>query len=246
LTAQEYQIKYLDFSGPANLLLELVRKRKVDIYQIKLSVIISDFVNYIKSKRDELLNTLSGFLYTACILLEIKSSSIIPSQSRIVEDETDVIDKSILLEREKQYKIYKKISNYFEKLVDTEKLYYVRESPVEKDFIDLLPDFLDKLNVGHINYLASMLLKKTDLVIDLYNIYLNNSTTTIADEINRVRQILADESEITFKKLSEKYELLIDKIICFLSILELYKREEIDIVQFENFGNIIIKRIAKK
>ncbi|MBM3707731.1 MAG: hypothetical protein FJW69_05235 [Actinobacteria bacterium] len=246
MTAQQYQIKYSDFNGPANLLLDLVKKRKVDIYQIKLSIIIADFVNHIKSNKDELIDTLSSFLYTACILLEIKSSTIIPSQSRAVEDEIEIIDKSILLEREKQYKIYQKISNYFGKLIEVEKLYFIRESPVEMEFIDLLPDFLDKLNVEHINYLASMLLKKNDIDIDFYNFYIDNSTTTIMDEINRIRQLILDKSEITFRQLSESYELLIDKIICFLSILELYKSEEIDIIQFENFGNIMIKRMIKK
>lgn len=245
MATQEYQIKYSDFSGPVNLLLELVRKRKIDIYQIKLSVIISDFINYIRKKRDELLDTLSGFLYTACILLEIKSSLIIPSKSKEIEDEIDIIDKSILLEREKQYKIYRKISNYFEELIEIEKMYYIRESPVENEFIDLLPDFLDNLSVVNINNIASKLLKKSEPDFSFYNIYIDNSTTTIADEINRVRRLLIEKNEITFKQLSESYELLIDRIICFLSILEMYKSEEIDIIQFENFGNILIRRIIR-
>jgi segregation and condensation protein A len=245
LRAQEYQIKYSDFNGPANLLLDLVRKRRIDIYQIKLSAVISDFINHIKANIGTLLDTLSSFLYIACILLEIKSSSIIPSQSKVVENEIEIIDRSMLLEREKEYRVYQKISNYLEKLIEVEKLYYIRESPIEKEFIDLLPDFLDNLNVEHLNYLASFLLKKSDFIIDIYNIYIDNSTTTISDEINRVKKLLFDKSEITFRELSEKYELLIDKIICFLSILELYKSEEIDIVQFENFGSIIIKKVIK-
>ena len=82
-----YQVEFEDFKGPAHVLLELVRKRKIDIYQVRLSDIISDFLEYISIQKEVLLDTLSSFLYIASILLEIKSNSIIPSQNRDKDDE---------------------------------------------------------------------------------------------------------------------------------------------------------------
>jgi segregation and condensation protein A len=67
LEEQNYLITYEDFNGPASLLLELVRKRKIDIYEIKLNSIILDFLNYIKDYKNVLLETLSSFLYIASI-----------------------------------------------------------------------------------------------------------------------------------------------------------------------------------
>ena len=239
---QNYLITYEDFNGPASLLLELVRKRKIDIYEIKLNSIILDFLNYIKDYKDVLLDTLSSFLYIASILLEIKSSSIIPSKNK-PPDEAEVISIDILKSREIEYKIFKKISNYIEKLEEIENLYFLREAPVEKEFMDIIPDFLDKLTVEEINNLASKLLKSTETRIDLTYIYMNDASITIIEEMERVKKILIHKKEITFKELSKPYKEIIDKIICFLSILELYKNEIVDILQFESFGNIIIKRI---
>lgn len=239
---QSYLIKYEDFSGPANLLLDLVRKRKVDIYQIRLNSIILDFLDFIKTNKNILLDTLSSFLYITAILLEIKSSSIIPSQSK-KEEEIEIGDDSLLKVREQEYRIYQKTANYVEKLIDEEKFYFVREAPLEKEFLNVLPDFLDKLNMELINYIASTLLKKNDFIIDLSTVYLDNASISIIDEMDRIKKELLSKKEVSFMQLSESYCELIDKIICFLSILELYKNELIDIIQFENFGNIIIKNI---
>jgi len=239
---QSYLIKYEDFSGPANLLLDLVRKRKVDIYQIRLNSIILDFLDFIKTNKNILLDTLSSFLYITAILLEIKSSSIIPSQSK-KEEEIEIGDDSLIKVREQEYRIYQKTANYVEKLIDEEKFYFMREAPLEKEFLNVLPDFLDKLNMDLINYIASTLLKKNDFIIDLSTVYLDNASISIIDEMDRIKKELLSKKEVSFIQLSESYSELIDKIICFLSILELYKNELIDIIQFENFGNIIIKNI---
>jgi segregation and condensation protein A len=239
---QSYLIKYEDFSGPANLLLDLVRKRKVDIYQIRLNSIILDFLDFIKTNKNILLDTLSSFLYITAILLEIKSSSIIPSQSK-KEEEIEIGDDSLLKVREKEYRIYQKTANYVEKLIDEEKFYFVREAPLEREFLNVLPDFLDKLNIELINFIASTLLKRNDFIIDLSTVYLDNASITIIDEMDRIKKELLSKKEVSFMQLTESYGELIDKIICFLSILELYKNELIDIIQFENFGNIIIKNI---
>ncbi|OQA22610.1 MAG: segregation and condensation protein A [Actinobacteria bacterium ADurb.Bin346] len=127
--------------------------------------------------------------------------------------------------------------------METESFYFVRESPVEGQFISVLPDFLKNLNLESINEMASALLMKKDFQIDFSEIYLEESTTTIIDEMKRIQTLITEKKEITFAEITQRYELLIDKIICFLSILELYKNEYINIIQFENFGNIIIKRI---
>ncbi|MBU4292559.1 MAG: segregation/condensation protein A [Actinobacteria bacterium] len=239
---QSYLIKYEDFSGPANLLLDLVRKRKVDIYQIRLNSIILDFLDFIKANKNILLDTLSSFLYITAILLEIKSSSIIPSQSK-KEEEIEIGDDSLLKVREQEYRIYQKTANYVQKLIDEEKFYFMREAPLEKEFLNVLPDFLDKLNIELINYIASTLLKRNYFIIDLSTISLDNASITVIDEMDRIKKELLSKKEVSFIQLTESYIKLIDKIICFLSILELYKNELIDIIQFENFGNIIIKNI---
>ena len=60
--------------------------------------------------------------------------------------------------------------------------------------------------------------------------------------MERIKDILSKQQDISFRELTSRYDKVIDKIVSFLSILELYKNEMIEIVQFDNFGKIIIKR----
>ena len=242
METSSYLIEHEVFKGPVNLLLDFVRKRKVDVFEIKIIDIIKDFLNYLSINREACLEERSSFLYIVSILLEIKSSSVIPSQSRPKpDDEIPEISRELLLERERNYRIFAKVSNYFERLKETESLYYLREAQIERQFLEVFPDFLKDLNADNINKIASRLLKKVDDIGSMQIFYIDDATITVPETMELIKKIINFRNEITFKEIADKYTLIVDKIICFLSILELYKNEEIDIVQFENFGNIIIK-----
>ncbi len=245
MEANNYLIEYEDFRGPADLLLEVVRKRKIDIYKIELNVIIAEFQEFIQKAKNILLDTISGFTYIASILLEIKSRALIPSQDSGQQDEEqDFEERKLLFLRERQLKIFHKVSSYIEHLKDVEELYFVREDPIEDQFIDIFPDIFKDLSVENLNSIASGLLKKNEFDMDLTKIYTDESTITIFAEMKRIRQIISDKGEISFREISSVHIRLIDKIVCFLSILELYKNEQIDIIQFENFGDILIKKLT--
>lgn len=236
-----YNIKHNDiFDGPIDLLLELVQKKKVDIYDISISYIIKGFSDFIKEKKDVLLDTISGFIYFSSVLLEIKSRSLLPSR-KIIDEVPDELDINILKRREEEYRIYKKVSNYISSKMVEESLYFIREAPMEKDLLDTLPDFMKKLDLTELWLMASKLFTQMKLEIDLVEVYTNHSTVNIFEEMERIKDILSSREDITFKEISSAYDRILDKIISFLSILELYKSEEIEIIQFENFGNIIIK-----
>jgi len=172
LKQDNYLIKYNDFKGPAILLLDLVKKKKIDIYQIELSTIIIEFQQFINKAKKIELDTVSGFIYIVSILLEIKSRSIIPSQDKNEHDEdVNINDRKILLLREKQFNTFQKISNYLKHLKEIEELYYIKETPLEAQFIEVFPDIFENLNLDDLNKIASRLLKKEELDIDLSKIY---------------------------------------------------------------------------
>ncbi len=241
LKETSYSIEYGKFKGSVNLLLELIQKKKVNIYEIQLSTIIKDFLNHIKNNGNILLDTLSGFLYIAAILLEIKSKSILPSEDKQENKDDETVDVNILRMREEEYKVYKNISIYFSELCEKEKLYFVREAPVEKFFLSLFPDFLKNINAEDLSILASKLLKNNVEEASYLNYLYNNTGRTIFEEMARIKNVLAVEKSITFKDLAKDLEKIVEKVVCFLSVLELYKNEVVDVIQFESFGSIIIK-----
>jgi segregation and condensation protein A len=240
---KEYLIEYNKFKGPVYLLLELVQKKKEDIYEISLSTIIRDFINYIRNNRNVLIDTVSGFTYVLSILLEIKSRSLLPSRRERTTEEENEPDNDILKRRENEYKIFKKVSNYLAELYDEDSLYYIREAPLEKEFLDLLPDFTADLNLEKLADTASRLLRNREEKLNLEKIYNNRASINIFDEMERIKKVVKEKGSVTFREITSDYREVIDKIISFLSILELYKKGIIDIIQFEYFGSITIKKL---
>lgn len=241
--SKEYLIEYNKFKGPIYLLLELVQKKKENIYEISLSTIVRDFINYTRENHDILMDTLSGFIYVASILLEIKSRSLIPSKRKKSNDEEEEPDSDIFKRREEEYRVFKKVSNYFRDIYEKESLYYIREAPLEKEFLKILPDFTGDISLEELAYTASKLLRFREEKLNLEKIYDRKININIFDEMERIRTMLGERENVTFKEITSGYKRIIDKIISFLSILELYKKGIIDIIQFEYFGSIVIKRI---
>jgi len=243
-SSEQYIIQYQDQSGPIKLLLELVQTKKADIYQVSMNEIIGGFVDFINRHQGVAIDILSGFIYTASVLLEIKSRSLLPSKNTENQKQQE-ISEEILKLREREYRIFKKLSAYLEKSLETEELFFVREAPVEKEFLDIMPNFLEGINKNDLATIARNLFRGDPVQLGLDIAYNHRNIRSIYDEMERINTRLEEKEEITFKQLTMEFDQVLDIIICFLSILELYKNEQVEIIQFENFGNIIIKKINK-
>jgi segregation and condensation protein A len=238
-----FNVEINDFIGPINILVDLIQKKKISIYEISLNSIIKDFLKYLKKNKNVLLEELSGFLYVAALLLEIKAKSLIPSKNIEENNTNDDTNLEELKIREQEYKIFKEISDYFSELIENESVYFVREAPLEEYFLDFLPELFKNIKLIDLYNLASELLISREEKISIADFYKEKITKTIFQEIARIKVILNRKKDVTFKELTNSYTNLTDIVICFLSILELYKNEVIDINQFELFGEILIKKI---
>jgi segregation and condensation protein A len=237
-------VEIKDFSGPLTVLMESIQKKKIDIYEISINIIIKDFLKYLKKNNKIMLEELSGFLYIGAILLELKAKSLIPSRNSENTDPENEVNLEVLARREHEYKFFREISDYFSELIENESIYLVREAPLEEQFFGFFPEIFKNIKLIDIYNLASKLLITKEEKVSIASFYREKITKTIFQEIDRIKIILAKRDDISFKELTGSYSNLIDIVICFLSILELYKNEIIDIEQFELFGEIIIKNIA--
>lgn len=239
----KYNIEINDFSGPVSVLIDLVQKKKISIYEVSISSIIKDFFKYIKKNRQVILEEISGFIYFAAVLLELKAKALIPSRNTETEVEENT-DLEVLRKREQEYKIFREISNCFSAFIERESEYFVREAPLEEQFLSFMPEIFKQIKITDLHNIASKLLISKEEKISIASFYREKITKTIFQEINRIKEVLGKHDNVTFRELTNTYTCLIDIFICFLSILELYKNEFIDIEQFELFGEILIKKTA--
>lgn len=235
-----YVTKINEFEGPLDLLLHLIKKSNIDIYDISLSDITDQYLEYIHQMEELNLDIASEYLVMATELLEYKSRSLLPK--KIEDDKEEEDPKEELIKRLVDYKKYKEITSEFKKLEDIRSEIYTK-TPSNINEYDEKVINNSKLSV---NDLISAFKKFIDR--KEYEKPLNTKITTkelsVSDRIIKIKEILKTKNEVNFidlfDKLTKDYV-----VVTFLSILEMSKNKEIEIKQDNNFGNIIIKEVKE-
>lgn len=238
----EYKFTINDFEGPLDLLLHLIKKSNINIFDINIVDITEQYLNFINSKENLNLNIASEYLIMATELMEIKSRTLLPNKEQ--NDEIEEIDpKENLINKLIEYNKYKGIIPQLQELEIERNKIYTRN-----------PENFDELKNEIITNESSDL----QLLIDAFNKFINTKklnqplNTTIAKKEYsiakrniEIKNILKIKKNINFLELFD----IITKeyvVITFLSILDLAKKNEIIIEQDKNFNNILLKDIEVK
>ncbi|WP_024615984.1 segregation/condensation protein A [Clostridium sp. Ade.TY] len=239
------KIKVADFEGPFDLLLYLIKKNKMNIYNIEIYKITNQYLQYLDTMKEMDLEITSEFIVIAATLIEIKSKSLLPKVKKVEEPEEDIEKK--LLEKLILYKKIKASTEYFKKVSLQNNISYPKKPEIIED---LEENKLDNKN-----------LFKNITLIDLYNIYnklldiyknKKNDVNVIQKNIridqykieDKYDYILESLRENNIKKFSEfinECENKLECVVTFLALLELIKQKQVKIYQHSTFEDIIIK-----
>lgn len=235
-----YVTKINEFEGPLDLLLHLIKKSNIDIYDISLSDITDQYLEYIHQMEELNLDIASEYLVMATELLEYKSRSLLPK--KIEDDKEEEDPKEELIKRLVDYKKYKEITSEFKKLEDIRSEIYTKPPSNINEY--------DEKVINNSELSVNDLISAFKKFIDRkeYEKPLNTKITTkelsVSDRIIKIKEILKTKNEVNFidlfDKLTKDYV-----VVTFLSILEMSKNKEIEIKQDNNFGNIIIKEVKE-
>ena len=235
-----YVTKINEFEGPLDLLLHLIKKSNIDIYDISLSDITDQYLEYIHQMEELNLDIASEYLVMSTELLEYKSRSLLPK--KIEDDKEEEDPKEELIKRLVDYKKYKEITSEFKKLEDIRSEIYTKTPSNINEY--------DEKVINNSELSVNDLISAFKKFIDRkeYEKPLNTKITTkelsVSDRIIKIKEILKTKNEVNFidlfDKLTKEYV-----VVTFLSILEMSKNKEIEIKQDNNFGNIIIKEVKE-
>ncbi len=228
-----YKVDLELFEGPLDLLIYLIKKREVSIYNIPISEITEEFLHFIETMRELNIPLASEFIVMAATLTKIKSEMLIPR-----EEEYDP-RKTIVQAIEEYLKIKKGVK----KLEDFENAHAEKFS---NNIADIVFNFQDKVKIDNTiedleNALSSLLEKKNDK--QEIGISLNSEKFKVSAKIEQLRNIFKKKDTVKFSELSRKSSCKLETIVYFLAILELCKIGEAAVHQGEN--EIIVSRICK-
>lgn len=233
----KYSVTIDNFEGPLDLLLHLIKENNIDIYDIKIEDITTQYLDYIRCMKNENLSVASEYLVMAAELLEMKSKMLLPKQKLEEDEEEEEDPKEVLIERLLNYKKFKEITEDFKKLEKDRKNFFTKNSENLNKYAKEI-DNDENIGLDDLINAFNLLLKKKELDKPIET-KITKKEISVTERVNKIRNILKDKKKINFDDLFEvstKDEI----IVSFLSILEMLKQDEILVKQDSNFNNITI------
>ena len=236
---QSYQVKLEIFEGPLDLLLHLIKRNEVDIYDIPIARITHQYLEYLELMRTLDLDIAGEFLVMAATLIYIKSRTLLPSMAAEEESEEDLREQ--LVQRLLEYQRYKSAAH---KLQDFEE----RRQELFNRNIPYTPDGEEQSNaplgVSLFDLLLALqrVLNRTEPAESNYEVEAA-SGPTLEEKISMLWEVLAANSGCTFNSLFATQYSKADIVLSFLALLEMIRRRLIQIVQPKPFGEIYIKPV---
>jgi len=240
-----YKVHLPVFEGPFDLLLHLIAKRELDIYEVSLATITEEYLAHLQAMQDLDLEIATEFLVVAASLIEMKAARLLPGPPRDDEDGLLLSDRDVLIARLLEYRAFKDAAVVLKSRLDENAGHFPREAGPGGDFAHLCPDLLARTSPEKLRDLAvKVLTPKPKQVLDLSHI--TPIRATVADAAEAIRSILAHLRKGTFRQLTAGAESRIEVIVRFLALLELLKAGEVDVDQADRFGDIQVTWQGRK
>jgi segregation and condensation protein A len=229
-----YQVKLEVFEGPLDLLLQLIEKRELDITKVSLAEVTDQYLGYISLLHELEAAALADFLVIAAKLLLIKSQMLLPQPPPLEEEEEDIGDE--LVRQLIEYKRFKEAAQELRQREEMGLRAYVRVAlpPRLEPTLDLEGITLDDLLEA-----VQQAMAVTPVAPSVSNM-VTPITVTIADKISQIEAALHRRSRVSFNRLLARAVSRVEVIVAFLAVLELIKRQRVDVQQERAFGEIII------
>ena len=237
-----YQVQTSVFDGPFDLLLHLILREQVDLYEVSLSALVEAYLAELEKMGTLDLEIATEFLLIAATLVELKARRLLPGDADVDLDDELALweERDLLLARLLDCKTFKDASRVLAGLADTAARSWARRSGPEDAFLDLTPDCLDgvtpdDLRAAFLRASAPRPVPRVELDhVAPIGLSVAEAVAELVDELPRV-------GVIGFRALTASLVERIEVVVRFLAVLELCKQGLVDLDPAERFGDIRIR-----
>ena len=241
-----YAVQTPVYEGPLDLLLHLILKEEVEIWEVSLVGIVDAFLEEMSRLEGLDLDTATEFLLIASTLVELKARRLLPQPENIELDEELLRfeERDLLLARLLECKTFKDAAKMLSSHFDRATRSVPRTIGAEEPFRSLAPDPLESVSPRalHAAALRAFAPKPEPPKVSLAHV--TQVRYTVRDAAERVMARLPETGSISFRALVTDCEERIEIIVHFLAMLELYKQGFVDVEQISTFGDITVRRVG--
>jgi segregation and condensation protein A len=237
----DYVVKTEVFEGPFDLLLHLIARQRVDIWQVSLSRITEDYLAEVRRMRELNLEVATEFLVVAATLLELKAARLLPAPDADPDEIEAVLEeRDLLFARVLQYRAYKQAAALFGARLAEQTAYVPRRVGAEDLLRHIVPDLLVGVSPEELARLAATALTPAP-PSQVTTTHIAPPRLSVAEAVTTLAQRLQDQGSSGFEDLVGHDAAPIEIVIGLLAVLELYKRSLVELDQTSTFADITIR-----
>ncbi|MDR2748926.1 MAG: segregation/condensation protein A [Bifidobacteriaceae bacterium] len=239
-----FQISQEAYSGPYDILLDLIHKNKLDISTVSLYLIVDEFLEYVeKIEEENRLSEMSSFAETATIMLKIKLSVLLPKpESLMTEEDFETLEaRDILFAKLLQYSAFKTVASIFDKQLNSSLQTYPRRADFQNE-LNILPSLKwnitkEKLALAFANVITNAEPESVDLS------HLHNPKLSVTNQRKTILKMLEKTPKTSFSKLIKNESDNLAVCVIFLTLLIMYKDKEVELLQNNHLQDINVSKI---
>jgi segregation and condensation protein A len=236
-----YEVQTPVFEGPFDLLLHLILREQVDLYEISLARIVDAYLAELGRMETLDLEITTEFLLIAATLVELKCKRLLPEDADVdLDDEFSLWEeRDLLIARLLDCKTFKDAATVLGDLADAASRSYPRTAGLEEQFLELAPDLLAGIDLDDLRsaYLRAMTPKPRPVVsID----HIHSVRVSVTEAVEELVDELPRMGRVTFRRLTEDLVERLEVVVRFLAVLELFKQGFVELDQPRAFGDIEI------
>lgn len=234
------------YDGPLDLLLQLIEKNKIDIFDIPIVEITGQYMEIISHMENKDMDIMSEFLVVAATLLKIKSRMLLPAKEEGETEETDPREE--LVERLLEYKTYKYASMELKEMQKDASMHFFREQSMPEEILSYkeeidIGELLSGVTLYKLQVIFNSLIKKqadkTDPIRSRFG-QIKKETISLEERVGYIEEYAASHGSFTFRRLLGAGAGKAVVIVTFLGVLELMKAGKLEIKQENIFDDIWI------
>ncbi len=241
-----YTVSTPVFEGPFDLLLHLITREQVDLWEVSLSAIVDSYVASVEAMRSSLdLEVATEFLLIAAVLLELKARRLLPGREGVELDEELALweERDLLLARLLECKTFKEAASALSRMMDQTARSWPRVVALEEPFVSLVPDVLEHVTAEQLrDALREVISARPAPTVTLDHVApIRISVAEVAEEL---AVELPRLREVSFRQLTARCPTRGDVIVRFLALLEMCKQGLVDLRQDGGLGDLQVAWVA--
>jgi segregation and condensation protein A len=241
-----FSVSLSNFDGPFDLLLSLIAKHEMDITEVSLSIVTTEFIAYLRGiDTEEELDQASEFVVVAATLLDLKVAGLLPQGELVDAEDVALLEaRDLLFARLLQYRAFKEAAQWFSGRIEAETSRHVRSVRLEEKYRKQTPELVWTLTPEDFAALAALAMAPREIPSVGLD-HLHAPLVSIREQAAHVVALLRRGEPMTFRQLIAGAEVKGVIVARFLAVLELYRGASIAFEQVEPLGELTIRWTAE-